>query len=837
MLIDFKFLPSSLLLSSNEIFKTVSLNFKGTDLTEIKRILYIVHREQHFAKPDYIHKNNLKEINDLKTIKNIIIHSFNKFSKLFYWRGNFIYIKDEEYVNWQNIVTHIPPLSLLVYKLYKDNGQIKNIDDIINQLFSSSTIPSIYNPHLEELFKNEKLSETHMHINGTTETDYVWEDALAHPKSFYDELKESFDNMQVNELYKQIDISFSPKYIYEILSKAKTVRHYLTQVLLCNVNIEDSTVNWDNYLNISFINTPLEYEKIIPTYGHPYAHKFSLKTFLAYEAKFLFDSFSFLDKNDNLIFTKLFYFYLLSKSIFHKVIVQQTNQYGFDQFEKITVNQIREFSEKRYYNRFTQLKGMYNQDFEYIEARFSPKDTKIKLKKLLDGIIADYELFCENEKKLKSKIPELALVGHFIKKLDKRKVENIHTHRDYPLRIELDNKAKLFIDLLKSHPKYTYYIRGIDAAGNELYARPEVFAPAFRYITKRVNLLPTDYFFKKDEYLLASKVLENNKEEHIDIYKLKNFTGYETKESENEKLNRYFSKEPELGITYHAGEDFIHLISGIRMIYEAVEFLDMPSKSRIGHATALGISPNHWINCIGDNLKISKGEWLDNLIFISFFLSENNELQNLNFEIKDSIDQYWKDIYDEIPLSLHYLKQVYLCRKLDPKTRKNENNKLNELDKQEWDYEKILSFKPSKKVLELFDKYHMPKCIEQYNKMIEIEIDNKWVLLLNALQEKMIKLLNKKNIAIETMPTSNIRISFYENYEQHHIFNWHSPQGDQDKVKPNLVVASDDPGIFMNHLRAEYSHLYQTAIKKGATQQQTISWLKELNQNAKVFRF
>ena len=273
------------------------------------------------------------------------------------------------------------------------------------------------------------------------------------------------------------------------------------------------------------------------------------------------------------------------------------------------------------------------------------------------------------------------------------------------------------------------------------------------------------------------------------------------------------------------------------MVYEAIEFLDMPSKSRIGHATALGISPKLWIDRTGNRLKISKGEWLDNLIFTSFFLNGNNNLVNLNYEIKDSIDQYWFEIYNEKAPSLHYLKQIFHCRKLDPFTIKNKKNKIYKVDEEEWDYIKILGFEPSSDILESFVNYHNPKYIEEYRKVIEIEISTNWISLLQSLQEEMIKLLNKKNIAIETMPTSNVRISFYENYEQHHIFNWYSPTDDVNKIKPNLIVASDDPGIFVNHLRAEFSHLYQTAIKKGASPQQTITWLKELNHNAKVFRF
>lgn len=840
MQINLKFLPAIVCISSNELFYSYSKNFNKSDLKKIKDLIYIEHRNLYSNQPDYIHRGNLKNLDEIKTIQNLILHSFEKLDDIFYWRGNELYIKDEDYQDWQNILTLVPSLSILSYKLYKSSYQIKNVNDVINQIFESSTLPSIYNPYLEDLFKNEKLSEVHMHLTGTSETDYVWEDALKNPENFYSEFSKSFNNNQVKELFLQLNTELIPESIFRLITKAKYVRYYLAQILLYdsserNIEIkENKGINWNSFLNINEISLNKFYKKITPEYSHPYENIYRFSSPLCYEVRFFYDCFNYLENNDDKEFSKLIHFYILAKSIFHKTIVQQLDQYGFDQFEKITVNEIREYSEKKYKNRFKQLKGLYGQNYEYIEGRFSPKNDKEKLYSLVDTIIDDFEelyninqkrerifsklTFTEDyiqilEKRKYEKTPELVLTGHFIKIPDNRKYETIYTYRDYVLRQDLDCKAKYFVDMLKSHPKYTYYIRGIDAAGNELYARPEAFAPAFRYITKRINLLPTDYYLTEKSYLLSSFNKEN--------------------------IKTYLSKTPHIGITYHAGEDFIHLISGIRMVYEAVEFLDMPAKSRIGHATALGIQPELWINKIGNNLKIFQGEWIDNIIFILFFLDSKDEFHSLKLRLKDDLEYYWKEIYgqeENVP-TLNILKQTYFCRKLDPQTLTNKRNKIYKVDEEEWNYKKILGFAPSDRVLDLFKKYHNPKYIKNYNKITTVEISTEWIGLIKSLQKEMILVLNDRNIAIETMPTSNIRISFYENYVEHHIFNWHSPKDSDDTIKPILVVGSDDPGIFSNHLRAEFSHLYQTAIKKGATQQQAIKWLKELNANGKIFRF
>lgn len=106
------------------------------------------------------------------------------------------------------------------------------------------------------------------------------------------------------------------------------------------------------------------------------------------------------------------------------------------------------------------------------------------------------------------------------------------------------------------------------------------------------------------------------------------------------------------------------------------------------------------------------------------------------------------------------------------------------------------------------------------------------------MQTKILKLLNKRHIAIETPPTSNVRISYYDFYHQHHIFRWFHPDPKKrGKVVPFVCVGTDDPGIFATNLRGEFSHLYQAAIENGASVRDTVAWLKELNQNARTFRF
>ena len=51
---------------------------------------------------------------------------------------------------------------------------------------------------------------------------------------------------------------------------------------------------------------------------------------------------------------------------------------------------------------------------------------------------------------------------------------------------------------------------------------------------------------------------------------------------------------PPLRITVHAGEDFVHLLTGLRRLDDAIQHLGLEEGDRIGHGIALGLNPVTW---------------------------------------------------------------------------------------------------------------------------------------------------------------------------------------------------------------------------------------------------
>ena len=86
----------------------------------------------------------------------------------------------------------------------------------------------------------------------------------------------------------------------------------------------------------------------------------------------------------------------------------------------------------------------------------------------------------------------------------------------------------------------------------------------------------------------------------------------------------YFTSRPEQGkvhtekglrlqLTYHAGEDFLDIIDGLRAIDEAIIFCGLERGCRIGHALALGINPQDYYEYKNQKIILTKQVLLDEM--------------------------------------------------------------------------------------------------------------------------------------------------------------------------------------------------------------------------------
>lgn len=627
-----------------------------------------------------------------------------------------VYVKRTKMEEWQGLISMMNPTPLIAMILYSNNvNSNTNMASILPTLDFSQ-----FEDHMDGLY------DLHIHINGTSETFYSWQKALSNPYKFMNSYNDSIHQKNSLEtLLLQDNVTMDE--FFDMLETAKIIRNILlmyisnpVQTLPCHIesqNFKDLVRSLSKALKLPQYNSN-SYRDEINMWYVLYANQINMPNCIV----------------------ELVHFYLLAQSQFERMLVQQVNQNGFRQFLYISDNMIRDgYEDLGYYDRLIQLNSytyQKNQKNTKIEIRISPN----RLSQKLERIIKTYTSLIK-EKKVQY---QLSIVIHFIKFEEPKNyispvsVEKFAYNKSN-LRVQANTLLGSLIPALSNKDIADFFV-GLDAAGYELYAPPEVFAPTFRMIRNRFAC---------------------------------------------EKYNK------KIGITFHAGEDFTHLLSGIRYIYEVYSFIDYQVGDRIGHANALGLNAKDWRIKLNNVLLIKRGEWLDNLIF---FVEKSKATDNKIFE---EIKRHWAHIYpnynnfsnEEI---LDYGFKAYGLRKYDFESDELET------------YLKTLKLEPRDQtiIIEIYRSYLFNKA---YDEFCEIELEEKFDYYITNLQDIILYEMAQKGIIIESMISSNVRISFYNRYKEHHIIKWLNKKHNM----PLVTLASDDPGIFNSNIFIEYSHLFE----------------------------
>lgn len=752
-------------------------------------------REHNATLPDHVYKNRWDSLfHSCHDIRSLLLKALEDLSQRHLrGEGAQIRIANGSLASWQDMLTYVPPLPFLAFAIHRTHKwRSPDCDEIktVSATLAKTALPSICDPGLNDLASHHGLRDLHVHLNGSTEADWIWQDALKRPTRFAQTVVKS-QGQAAEELFLQLDEGLQPKDLRPLLNIAANLRWWLAKTLYSSVsppppNPHDFSLQgpWRDHRG--------------PRRPHPRAllkERTGPDSNLYREARLLIDLYAALEQDRHRDLAPMLHYYLLAQSYLNRLLVQQRQHKGFDQFDKITRNGMRELSERSYFHRrFDGMEGMYGEDLVFLEGRFAPKEEGGKLLKLLNLIREEHTRFKQGverhaprgRKGTNSKRMDLGLVGHFIKKLPKK---TYCRYQHYHLRSSLERQARILLQVCNKRRLLKQLVTGCDAAGNELHAPPEVFAPIFRRLR-------------------------------------------------HGGINRF---------TYHAGEDFVHLISGIRAAYEAAEFLDLRPGDRIGHATALGISPELWANRIGRTVVMRRPLLLDDLVFAWSLLRGDKDQTHDLARLEREIHRLSRLVYEE-RVSPDLLEEAWHLRRLDPRKAtvdpRMSQSALNPFDREEWD-NVIKAMNENPEALKLY-RLHHGKCIFEmtwrkggdHSPYEEIDTDFLPLESLTRLQRLVLKHINERQLALEAMPTSNVRISCYDCHEEHHIFTWLNLSQDPGYPAPIICLCSDDPGIFSTNTRNEYAHVLDVLKRKhGKSQQEAMGILQTLLENSRRYGF
>lgn len=381
---------------------------------------------------------------------------------------------------------------------------------------------------------------------------------------------------------------------------------------------------------------------------------------------------------------------------------------------------------------------------------------------------------------------------HFVKRRDNFE-QGLCRH--HSLRLEIEQKARVVSDL---HYDIAKRIYGIDACGEEMDCRPEVFAPMFRFM----------------QY-------------------------YDTEKRQPDE-----SLLQQLKATYHVGEDNYDLADGLRAIDEAITFLDLRSGSRLGHATLLGISPFDYYSEIRNPLSIPYQIFLDNVVWMYYYFEEHDiqfdGYARLRSFLKEKFEWYFHKIYSEDINSSYVLKiaeeavkcgypnykvtpdrfnmyQYYLSYMLrgdDPLLYKDGFVKEQLIETQAYRMcntkEHMNEARGSIEASYLYHLYHYSKNVRIYGQQCTIEkLPDYFLEGLALIQADMKRNISRESIGIETNPSSNVFISPIKDYSEHPITDFYDNalRKDASKVQLNVSINTDDKSVFSTCISNEYAYL------------------------------
>lgn len=478
----------------------------------------------------------------------------------------------------------------------------------------------------------------------------------------------------------------------------------------------------------------------------------------------------------------LYYVYLLQKAHLRKELIQLNDRKGFRNFSDYEKRKSLFIDNYAAYGR-VMPKVIIDTAFasgylQYLECRITPKEDSTQL----------YRSIKEIDDKVGQKDNgspyKYFYILHFIKEEEKEQSMDMYcTYRHFQLRKKIKEQGKATLKALNDYPYLRERIVGIDAANTELYCRPEVFGPIYRYMNRFPN------------------------------YNKMNANGHS------------------LNFTYHVGEDFWDITDGLRAIDEAILFLNMGANDRLGHALALGTDVKQYYQFRNNRVVMSKQHLLDNAVWLLYKARDlgislsANVVQLLEEQFYRFYDEVYQCDYAEESVNTYY--QSWLLRGDDPEYyRTSHESPENHIPLTLWDLiayneynEKIVYARKRKSVRELYHRYHYDVQARQVgDEKYEMVIQPEIISLIEKVQHKMCHEIASLHLGVEANLTSNQFIGSMNKYIQHPIvrlnrmgLKWNEDETDCPQM--SVSINTDDRGIFDISIEQEYA-LLALALEK-----------------------
>jgi hypothetical protein len=282
-----------------------------------------------------------------------------------------------------------------------------------------------------------------------------------------------------------------------------------------------------------------------------------------------------------------------------------------------------------------------------------------------------------------------------------------------------------------------------------------------------------------------------------------------------------------LRTTVHVGEDFSHLLTGLRHVDEAVEVLDLREGDRIGHGLALGIDPARWAGRVGRVAMPLEDRALDLAWEWSWWTlrgrgADAGRLAYIVREVARLTDHWFGEALDPFQLEqlgtdLADVGRLRAAGFPDGRPRAaraargdRETRLLGYLTDRE-------VFRRGRRIIWV-DPAGEVDAMERIGSSLRAEI-------------------GRRGLAVEINPTSNLLIGDLGDLTGHPLWRLNSPLPDDPGPRLAVTVGSDDPLIFNSMLPMEYQILFDALIIAGLSDSDALRWLDGVRRTGLERRF
>jgi len=759
------------------------------------------------------------------------------FDHFFEFNGSKILAKEEFLEEYLAFITKVSPLQVMGYKLSK-----MLIDCEIDEENLAICV-NAYTP-LGLKVNKEAYADNHIHLKGAGYLAFNMFQIFASPtpSSYY---KKEF----LAELPRINEFSYINNYRYSIgqlIDILKLCINYIYGSFM-DESAEHELEFRDELMKIMVFNQPfkksyfytidnmIEMKHLFPIFKNEVEDNLLQEVIKFYEAgqysqAHLMEYILFFhcyEKNDSKFIKKIIQLFIHTYNILRSYMLMSQN-YGLAHFSEFSRSKIRQVERKSAKNTASSI----------IRSGTTHLNAKIGMVKkdedLLSRVLNFKEAFDKQEKKIAY---NFTLCVTKKREANKKEITGELLPRFYLKRLELKEQALKIDDFMrnvrfKTMNQFLIGLReqgfdvysdkstlenktfdvsslliALDAVGKETHTPPEVFAPFFQYLRN-----------------IPKKLINN-------IY----------------KGVKVFELPPQLLLTVHAGEDFNHIVTGMRRVDESIEFFEMKRHDRLGHLLSVGISPHHWFESRGD-IVMKKGDYFDDLVWLCWRLKKMSiSTLPVSRYIRIYEDRIW-ELFSELypmfnkPIHFHHLYEAWKYRKNCILTCEQASQKIVLFD----NYSQcFLNKNVSGEIVELFRLYHTNEIVRnRYNDVLKIEkktIEKEELMIWEVIQDSIIETIAKRGLIVETNPSSNIFISLLDSYEEHPIFRFHPPKSNllesgaifnkynQREGSVNVTINSDDPALFVTSLQNEFRILKTIAKKRyNCTDKEVDDWLNEI---------